>query len=75
MIVDGLIEILWNTCYSHEKYWFTFVVVSFCVFMIQCHIHRKRISNLQRIYKFFLLQIMDGPKSFLLEDHILMIIQ
>uniref|UniRef100_A0A0N5BEH5 Cation-transporting ATPase n=1 Tax=Strongyloides papillosus TaxID=174720 RepID=A0A0N5BEH5_STREA len=29
------IGILWSTYYSDEKYWFTFVVVSVCVFMIQ----------------------------------------
>uniref|UniRef100_A0A0K0F7K8 Cation-transporting ATPase n=1 Tax=Strongyloides venezuelensis TaxID=75913 RepID=A0A0K0F7K8_STRVS len=29
------IGILWNTYYSDEEYWFTFVVVSVCVFMIQ----------------------------------------
>uniref|UniRef100_A0A0K0FLT8 Secreted protein n=1 Tax=Strongyloides venezuelensis TaxID=75913 RepID=A0A0K0FLT8_STRVS len=52
------------------QFWF-FLKIIFILY----HVHLKRISNLQHIHKFSLPQIMDGLKSSLLKDHILMIVK
>uniref|UniRef100_A0A0K0EU12 Uncharacterized protein n=1 Tax=Strongyloides venezuelensis TaxID=75913 RepID=A0A0K0EU12_STRVS len=49
--------------------------ILFGIIFILYHVHLKRISNLQRMHNFTLLQIMDGLKSFILKDHILMIVK